>query len=252
MVSAADLMRQHQAQLNAAAADQSPMADPFPSLAQDPFPPEPTAASSSTAAAVVSANNGASTDDAAPSATNGRAQGSGRSKQPDFSSESAFPSLGAGANPAKGAWGSKGSSWTGSAPVIQRSVAQQTFSLSLSHDSVAKLSTVMSKVQNKYRGVKIEASTTRKTGTTTFVLKAADDAVVKSAKREITVLLAKHVSTQIMIPASLRAFVIGAKGKNLKAITDQTSVKVNIPPRDPAAEQAAELSNSPARHYRLR
>ncbi|EST07096.1 K Homology domain, type 1 [Kalmanozyma brasiliensis GHG001] len=245
MVNAADLMRQHQsqqAQANAVA-DQPPMDDPFPSLSQDPFPAEPVAApsGSSSAAAILSGNgNGASHEDAASSATNGRAQGPGRSKQPDFSSESAFPSLGAGPGPAKGAWGSKGSSWTGSAPVIQRSVAQQTFSLSLSHDSVAKLSTVMSKVQSKYRGVKIEASTTRKTGTTTFVLKAADDAAIKSAKREITVLLAKHVSTQIMIPASLRAFVIGAKGKNLKAITEQTSVKVNIPPRDPAADLAGD------------
>ncbi len=63
---------------------------------------------------------------------------------------------------------------------------------------------------------------------------------MKNAKREITVLLAKHVSTQIMIPGSLRAFVIGAKGKNLKAITEQTGVRVNIPARDPAAEQGAD------------
>lgn len=242
MVSAADLMRQHQAQLAQAdaAAELPPMADPFPSLVRDPFPPEPVAAPSSasaSAAAVLNASNNGAT-----SATNGRAHGSARSKQPDFSSESAFPSLGAGTNPAKGQWGNKGSTWNGSAPVIQRSVAQQTFSLTLSHESVAKLSTVMSKVQNKYRGVKIEASTTRKTGTTTFVLKAADDAVVKNAKREITVLLAKHVSTQIMIPASLRAFVIGTKGKNLKAITEQTGVKVNVPPRDPAADAESDAN----------
>ncbi|KAJ1020599.1 hypothetical protein NDA16_003992 [Ustilago loliicola] len=247
MVSAADLMRQHQAQLSQAnaAADQPPMADPFPALTQDPFPAEPAAPSASApsaAAALGAANSSSSAADAASgAATNGRAQGSARTKQPDFSSESAFPSLGAAVNPAKGQWGNKGSTWNGSAPVIQRSVAQQIFSLSLSHDSVNKLSSVMSKVQNKYRGVKIEASTTRKTGTTTFVLKAADEAVVKNAKREITVLLAKHVSTQIMIPASLRAFVIGTKGKNLKAITEQTGVKVNVPPRDPAADQAADV-----------
>ena len=75
-------------------------------------------------------------------------------------------------------------------------------------------------------------------------MKAADEAVVKNAKREITVLLAKHVSTQIMIPASLRAFVIGTKGKNLKAITEQTGVKVNIAPRDPAAEAADADANN--------
>ncbi|SNX84541.1 related to SCP160 - involved in control of mitotic chromsome transmission [Melanopsichium pennsylvanicum] len=249
MVSAADLMRQHQAQLSQAdaAAEHPPMADPFPSLTQDPFPAEPTTApapSASASGATIGASNGVSASDVASGATNGRAQASGRAKQPDFSSELAFPSLGAAVNPAKGQWGTKGSTWTGSAPVIQRSVAQQTFSLSLSHESVAKLSTVMSKVQNKYRGVKIEASTTRKTGTTTFVLKAADEAVVKNAKREITVLLAKHVSTHTMIPASLRAFVIGTKGKNLKSITEQTGVKVNIPKSDPAADLPAEADAS--------
>ncbi|SPO26104.1 related to SCP160 - involved in control of mitotic chromsome transmission [Ustilago trichophora] len=227
MVSAADLMRQHQAQLaaaNAATEELPPMADPFPSLTQDPFPAEPVAA--------------------APAASDR----SLASHQPDFSSESAFPSLGPAPNQPKGQWGNKASTWNGSAPVIQRSVAQQTFSLSLSHESVNKLSTVMSKVQNKYRGVKIEASTTRKTGTTTFVLKAADQAVVNSAKREITVLLAKHVSTQIMIPASLRAFVIGTKGKNLKAITDQTGVKVNIPKSDPTADQPTDADANQNHH----
>ena len=243
MVSAADLMRQHQAQhaQNDAAAEQPPMADPFPSLVQDPFPPEPAVPLASTSSATSDAIHGASATEAASYASNGRAQAPARAKQPDFSSESAFPSLGALANPSKSQWGGKGSAsgastWHGSAPVIQRAVTHQTFSLSLSHDSVAKLSTVMSKVQNKYRGVKIEASTTRKTGTTTFVLKAADEAAVKNAKREITVLLAKRVSTQIMIPASLRAFVIGTKGKNLKLITEQTGVKVHVPPREPAAD----------------
>lgn len=248
MVSAADFMRQHQAQLANAAAEQPPMADPFPALTQDPFPaaepaaPSASASSTTTAAAALGAANGSSSTPDAPSAgaaTKGRTQASARAKPPDFS-ESAFPSLGAAVNPAKGHWANKGSTWNGSAPVIQRSVAQQTLSLSLSHDSINKLSSIMSKVQNKYRGLKVEASTTRKTGTTTFVLKAADEALVKNAKREITVLLAKHVSTQIMIPASLRAFVIGTKGKNLKAITEQTSVKINVPHRDPAADQAVD------------
>ncbi len=237
MVSASDLMRQHQAQLAQAnaAAELPPMADPFPSLVNDPFPPQQAQQPAAAASAPDAATNGAH--------SNGGGRAPSRSKQPDLASESAFPSLGAAANPAKGQWGAKGaapvSTWAGSAPVIQRAIAQQSFSLSLSHDSVTKLSTVMSKVQNKYRGVKIEASTTRKTGTTTFVLKAADEAAIKSAKREITVLLAKHVSTHIMIPASLRAFVIGTKGKNLKAITDNTGVKVTIPPRDPSADNDA-------------
>ncbi len=109
MVNAADLMRQHQAQLSQAnaAAEQPPMADPFPALVQDPFPAEPTAPSSS--ADANGASNGTSPAAALANvaAGNGRANGSSRTKQPDFNSESAFPSLGAAANPAKGQWGSK-------------------------------------------------------------------------------------------------------------------------------------------------
>lgn len=246
MVSAVDLARQLQAQqpdASATSSDDAPMADPFPSLSQDPLPS--TRAPSAPGAPAVSS-----------STLSARSNGShAKSQQPDFSSESAFPSLGATPTAAKGQWGGKGvigsagtpsarstgsaSTWNGSVPVIQRSVAQQSFSLSLSSESVAKLSGVMAKVQNKYRGVKIEASTTRKTGTTTFVLKAADETSIKNAQREITVLLAKHVSTQVMIPASLRAHVIGAKGKNLKLVTDQTGVKINIPPRDSASDADA-------------
>ncbi|KAN0064474.1 hypothetical protein ACQY0O_002100 [Thecaphora frezii] len=245
MVSAADFQKQHQASLAEAAAapaEPAPMADPFPSLTQDPFPPPPVA----------------------PHA-NGYGRTNGNEKknvQPDFSSEMAFPSLGSAPTQPKGQWGKKlapgsaasapnakspagvgsASTWNGSAPVIQRSVQQHSFSLTISQETLAKLGTAMSRVQNKYKSVKIEASTTRKAGATTFVLRAADDASIKQAKKELTILLAKQVVIQVMIPASLRAFVIGAKGKNLRAITDQTGVRVNIPPRDPAADAAADAS----------
>ncbi|PWN46954.1 hypothetical protein IE53DRAFT_382491 [Violaceomyces palustris] len=271
MVSAADLQRQHQAtrpiegvvpsSSGLADAHQQPppppppMADPFPSLVEDPFPPTPVVNSSHSSTSYPSAKT-----------SNGNA-----SKQPDLSSEDAFPSLGSGPAPAKGQWGKKfsaasagssasavangrsvpsvgsASTWSGSAPVIQRSIQQHSFSIALSEESISKLSQVMQKVQNKYKGVKVEASTTRKTGTTTFVLKATDDAAIKNAKKEITVLLAKQVSLSLMIPASLRAFVIGAKGKNLKAITEQTGVRVNIPPRDSAAEATEATSNGNSR-----
>ncbi|EPQ29248.1 uncharacterized protein PFL1_03003 [Pseudozyma flocculosa PF-1] len=262
MVSAADFLKQHQAGLSDAgsANEPAPMADPFPALTQDPFPsltqdPFPPASS----AAV---HHGAST------AANGKASADrNKDAQPDFSSESAFPSLGSAPAQPKGQWGKKlapgspasaatakspatvgsASTWNGSAPVIQRSVQQHSFSLVISADTLPKLGPAMSRVQNKYKGVKIEASTTRKAGATTFVLRAADEASIKQAKRELTVLLAKQVSIQVMIPASLRAFVIGTKGKNLKAITDQTGVKVNVPPRDPAAADAPPASNAASR-----
>lgn len=78
----------------------------------------------------------------------------------------------------------------------------------------------------------MEASTTRKTNLTTFVVKGANEAAVRSAKKELYIGLARNVSLKFAIPASLRAFVIGAKGKNIKNITDQTSCRVNIPKSD--------------------
>lgn len=49
----------------------------------------------------------------------------------------------------------------------------------------------------------------------------------------------------LTVPSSLRAFVIGQKGKNLKNITDQTGVRINIPKADnestPVARPAGDV-----------
>lgn len=88
----------------------------------------------------------------------------------------------------------------------------------------------MTSIQKKYKNsVKVEASTTRSTNITTFVVKGSNEAAVKAARKELTVALAKRVTLEVMIPQSLRAFVIGSKGKNFKAITDQTGCRVNLP-----------------------
>lgn len=87
----------------------------------------------------------------------------------------------------------------------------------------------MTQIQKKYKNtVKVEASTTRSTNTTNFVVKGTSEANVKAARKELTVALAKRVTLEVMIPQSLRAFVIGAKGKNLKNIVEQTNCRVNI------------------------
>lgn len=102
----------------------------------------------------------------------------------------------------------------------------------------------MTAIQKKYKNtVKIEASTTRSTSTTNFVIKGSNEAAVKAAKKELTVSLAKRVSLEVMIPQSLRAFVIGSKGKNLKAITEQTGCRVNIPRTE---GEATDTSAKPA------
>ncbi|PWN90372.1 hypothetical protein FA10DRAFT_266856 [Acaromyces ingoldii] len=248
MVSAAELqaLHQQQQQQQQQGSSAGPTSDPFPSLGGDPFPApvssgDPFPATIGSSAAV------------APKAK--VSSGVNGSSQPDFSSQSAFPSLGASVPAAKGQWSKKlsegasngaagraaaapgsASNWSGSAPVIQRAIHQEVFSLPASDELQSRLSQIMGRVQTKHRSVKIEASTTRKTATTTFVVKGPNEAAVKSARKELTVGLARNVSLTVMIPSSLRAFVIGAKGKNLKNITEQTGVRINIPRQEGAAD----------------
>lgn len=174
----------------------TPMADPFPSLG------EPVSAAP------------------APSKPRGEAK-------PDVSSEDAFPTLGASAARTQRA----PTAWVSPVPVIQRVMHQATVSLRLSDEQLAKLNTVLPKVQAKCPTVKIEASTTRKTGNTTFIFKGANEAAVQLAKKELTVQLARRITTTVLVPASLRAHVIGAGGKHIKSITEQTGVRIHVPPR---------------------
>ncbi|CEH18177.1 Vigilin [Ceraceosorus bombacis] len=104
----------------------------------------------------------------------------------------------------------------------------------------------MTRIQSKYKSIKIEASSTRKTGTTTFVIKGNNEKEVKAARKELTVGLAKNVSLTVLIPSSLRAFVIGTKGKNLKTITDSTGVRINIPKAEEGDAGAAVQVPGPA------
>ena len=128
--------------------------------------------------------------------------------------------------------------------MIQRTSHNISFALPTSADLQAKLPAVLTRLRAKYgtttssagaglganaASVTIEALTTRKTNTTTFLLKGNNEKTLAQVKKELIVALAKNVSVQVLIPTSLRAYVIGAKGKNLKAITDQTGVKINIP-----------------------
>lgn len=245
MVTAAELQALHQ-QAQQQSANDAPLVDPFPALREaDPFPaPKPQNVIGTSTSTVV---------------TNGTANGHSVSKttrtsttaqQPDFESQSSFPSLGASAPSAKGQWGQKpaavgsASNWSSNAPVIQRTYHQESLSIPSSEETSAKLGQIIQRVQNKHKDVKVQASTTRKL--TTFVVKGTNEASVRAAKRELTVGLARNVTLSLTIPSSLRAFVIGQKGKNLKNITDQTGVRINIPKSDnetatPAGRPAADF-----------
>ncbi|CAO1623859.1 unnamed protein product [Sympodiomycopsis kandeliae] len=266
MVSAAELQRLHEQQnqqhaangngnahanLDVGSAATAPMADPFPALTEDPFPAAPLA-------------SGIPSDDHTAFAAKQKQQQpqpqqpqrNRNQSQPDFSSQSAFPSLGSTAAAPKGQWGKKpnvapGSSasagagaapggWAGGAPVIQRAVFQETFSVPYSESNNAKVGAAMTSITKKYKNaIKVEASTTRSTSTTNFVVKGSNEAAVKAARKELTVALAKRVTFEVSIPQSLRAFVIGAKGKNLKHITETTGCQVNIPRQEESASADA-------------
>lgn len=193
-LSAADLQQQHAAASGAHdPRSAAPMADPFPALTQDPFP-------------------------AVPVATQAPVQEKTAARQPaarlDVDSQSAFPSLAAAstAAPAAGKWSQKlkpsaspaasGRStpvsgtpggWAGTAPVIQRTTFTDTFSIPIADDTLTKLGSVMQRVQQKLKHTTVEASTTRKTGTTTFVVKARNEKDLAQARKELRVLLAKNV-----------------------------------------------------------
>ncbi|WFD00899.1 hypothetical protein MYAM1_003655 [Malassezia yamatoensis] len=166
------------------------------------------------------------------------------SARPDMESQDAFPSLGAGAS-------AKPPAWVSHVPVIQRVMHQTSLQLRLEEDQLAKLSQLLQRVQANYPHVKIEASTTRKTNVTTFILRGTNEESVQAAKKELTALFARRVTLSVWIPASLRAYVIGAGGKNIKAITEETGVRIQIPPRtssepmyeaqDPLLDQQVEV-----------
>ncbi|WFD36540.1 hypothetical protein MCUN1_003423 [Malassezia cuniculi] len=196
---------------NAAATE--PMADPFPSLTETV--PEP---------------------ESEPSRP--RAGGSaGRSSRPDVSSQDAFPTLGASTPRAQP------KTWVSRVPVIQRVTHQSSITLALAQDQLARLSDVLKRVHDKNPGVTVEASTTRRTGSTVFIIKGPYENAVEAARRELAVQLARRVELSVQVPASLRAHVIGSGGRNIRAITEETGVRINIPQRTGEQTETSDVSD---------
>ncbi|BGP08978.1 hypothetical protein JCM10049v2_004831 [Rhodotorula toruloides] len=95
------------------------------------------------------------------------------------------------------------------------------------------LGEVIKEVQRRIEGVAIDASSSR--NLTTFIVKAkgakAEEKVDK-ARNELLAWLEKKVTEEVQVPKSLRAVIIGAKGRTLKTITDSTGASVQIPRDD--------------------
>ncbi|KAF8320852.1 hypothetical protein DL93DRAFT_2107528 [Clavulina sp. PMI_390] len=193
--------------------------DPFPSLVDEPKKPKA----------------------AAP-----RANGNGNLDN----SESAFPSLAPASAPAKTAStsGKPASSWGAGSSAIKK-VAQPLHSSNFTLDKVdlargadgkqIVLGAVMKEVMLKTK-TKIDASTQRTTGGTTFHVKGDTESAVELAIRHITAALSPQVTLTVNAPISTIGTIIGPKGATLTKIREETgnTVKVDIPRRDPSMNVA--------------
>ncbi|KAG2015753.1 SCP160 protein [Coprinopsis cinerea AmutBmut pab1-1] len=160
----------------------------------------------------------------------------------DTDSEVAFPSLAPSSAPAPSA--AAASAWGAGPrikPVAKAPVFIDSFTLSAMDLSnagkdgkPATLGEVMKTVMTKYK-VKIEASGNQRTRQTTFHIKAESQKELDKAKRSLLALLSPVITLVINAPLSTIPSIIGAKGATLKAIRDQTSVRVDIPKRETIA-----------------
>ncbi|KAF8325199.1 uncharacterized protein EI90DRAFT_3000061 [Cantharellus anzutake] len=102
------------------------------------------------------------------------------------------------------------------------------------------LGVVVKEVMAKTK-TKIEASSQRTTGATTFHVKGESELAVETATKQITASLSPHVTLIIEAPLSTIGTIIGPKGATLNKIREDTghSVKVDIPRRDPTQVDAS-------------
>ncbi|GAA5992281.1 hypothetical protein JCM10908_000405 [Rhodotorula pacifica] len=99
---------------------------------------------------------------------------------------------------------------------------------------------VVKEVMRKHDGVQIDASSNRTV--TTVILKARGpkaESRVERARTELLAWLEKKVNESVDVPKSLRALIIGSKGRTLKSITDSTGAHIQIPRDDDLDESAA-------------
>ncbi|OZJ05526.1 hypothetical protein BZG36_01906 [Bifiguratus adelaidae] len=171
----------------------------------------------------------------------------------DLASEAAFPTLGSGSVKRNAApmWGNSLASNLRNAPpaasaaprapqkaapgiiteILDLPLAQQ-----LKHPEVGGPGDVARQVMNK-TNTDINVSTARRTGTTTFLIKGKAENVQK-AKRELLAMMSIKVTINVPIPASLRAFVIGSKGKTLQAIQEKSGARIQMPPKEEGEDKA--------------
>ncbi|KAF8578707.1 SCP160 protein [Ramaria rubella] len=158
----------------------------------------------------------------------------------DTESQTAFPSLA----PSAPARQTAAAAWSTTAtPRIKGAATKSNLvsdsfnlnSVDLSHagkdGKPGTLGDVMKNIMTRFK-VKVEASTQRKTGQTTFFIKGESGREVEKSKRQLVALLSSVVTLTVNAPASTIATIIGPKGAALKQIRDETNVRIDIPRKD--------------------
>ncbi|KEI39517.1 uncharacterized protein L969DRAFT_49218, partial [Mixia osmundae IAM 14324] len=107
----------------------------------------------------------------------------------------------------------------------------------------ATLGAAIKSVMDMVPGVAIEASTSRTS--TTFLFRGKSEGSIEKARKLLLSRISRKISISLPIPSSTRSVIIGAKGRTLKAICEETGAQIQIPPRDDAAEQSVEPDADP-------
>ncbi|KAF5393250.1 hypothetical protein D9757_000766 [Collybiopsis confluens] len=198
-LSAADLQKKH---------DAEGAPDPFPAFSEDSVHPRPRPAG----------------------------------QELDTDSHQAFPSLAPASTVAKpttqSAWGA--SNGPRIKPVIHKqpvftdSFAIGTVELTTKDNKPVTLGEIIKQVMAKYK-VKVEASGNQRSRQTTFHMKADSQRELEKAKRLLLALTSPVETFTLEAPVSTIPAIIGPKGATLKQIRDQTTTRIDIPPKDPGA-----------------
>ncbi|KAJ1981438.1 hypothetical protein H4R34_002070 [Dimargaris verticillata] len=165
----------------------------------------------------------------------------------DLANEDAFPSLGlshsgSGLSASNGRQGPTTTSWSNTAaPAIKRQgIITEILDLPLSQPGRVRefgdrtsTADVVRQVMKK-TNTQIDVSTASQTQTMTFLIRGKTEQV-RLAKRDILATLGTRVTVTLQVPSFVRPFILGARGRTLNAITQQTGTKIHIPRRDEPA-----------------
>ncbi|KAL7753942.1 hypothetical protein RI367_000874 [Sorochytrium milnesiophthora] len=168
----------------------------------------------------------------------------------NITSEEAFPALSSAGTraPVLSAWSNR-PAMAATKPVVPAK-SQLAFDVLVAHmenDMVPRpsappaLQKVLKSVMTR---TKTQLSFNAKPTLVTFLIRGAKDQC-ESAKREIIASVAKKITATIAIPVSMRGVVVGAKGKNVKALQEKTMTRITLPPQDPNAAEAEAKQERP-------